>query len=404
MNTVLLDRVQSLLDTSAAGHTGKQARRQFFSPARVNLIGEHIDYCGGTVLPAAIRFGTYLVAQPNDGDAVRAASLNQPGLVEFDPSNTLRREDAIHWGDYVKGIYAEYGALGVELPCLDIAIGGDIPGGGLSSSASLEIGIAVMIEAFSGFAAADDRLANRRAMSRLAQRAENDFVGVRCGIMDQAAIALGRDGHAMLLDCSDLSVRYVPIELGRHQLLIVNTCKKRTLADSAYNRRREEVAQALVTLQARFQIEQLCELPVARLDDALDCIADPALARRARHVITEQDRVLQAARCLADNDVAGFGGLLNASHRSLQQDFEVTGLELDTLIELSQAQPGVLGARMTGAGFGGCGLVLVEKEAIVDFENAVGAGYRAKIGYDAAFYPVAIGAGADEIPSSERGG
>lgn len=377
------------------------AQRCFFSPGRINLIGEHIDYCGGQVMPAAIQFGTYIVARPNDLRTVRLVSLNQPDRIEFDPRG-LARDEPLRWGDYVKGVYAEYGKLGIEPPALDIAVGGDIPGSGMSSSASLEIGISVMLEAFTGYRASRDRFANRQAMARRAQRAENEFVGVHCGIMDQAAVALGKRDHAMLLDCRDLSVDYLPIDLGDHCFLVADTCRSRTLVESAYNERREEVEQALAILNPVFGVDELCQIPAERIDEALGHLHDPAIARRARHVISEQQRVTDAASRLASGDLAGFGQLLDASHRSLRDDHEVTGQELDALIGLAQRQPGVLGARMMGAGFGGSGLVLLETAALALFTRAVGAAYRAEIGYDAAFHVAQIGPGAAEITDTGK--
>ena len=395
MDTELLNQVEALLD-DAYGDFGGSPVRRFFSPARINLIGEHIDYCGGQVLPAAVQFGTWVVARPNNGNSVRLVSLNEPERIEFDPAATLHRSHLVSWGDYVKGVFVEYRKLGVDLPCLDIAVGGDVPGGGMSSSASLEVGIAVMIEAFTGYRSSPDEFANRRAISWLAQRAENEFVGVNCGIMDQGAVALGRQDHAMLMDCSDLSVQYFPLELGKHCLLIANTCKERKLGESAYNERREEVEQALTVLRPVFDIDNLCQIPVEKLDDALAHLDDPVIQKRVQHVITEQDRVSQATDCLERGDLVTFGKLLDASHQSLQQDFEVTGPELDALIGIAQEQPGVLGARMMGAGFGGCGLVLLEASRVSSVTDAVGDAYKAQIGYDAEFYRAEVGPGARE--------
>ena len=400
MHMKLIKQVQELFENSYGTLNHLAGVRHFFSPARINLIGEHIDYCGGLVFPATVQFGTIIIAQPNGLGTIRVVSINEPGKVEFDPAGALQRSTPGHWGDYVKGVFVEYGKINVDLPGLDVAVGGDIPGGGLSSSASLEVGIAVLIETFTGYSSSDDSFANRQALSWLAQRAENEFVGVNCGIMDQGAIALGKENQAMLMDCSDLSINYCSVELGDYSLLIVNSCKQRRLDESAYNERCEEVAHALSILQPVFRIATLCELPIDLVNDALDCIDDPILRKRVRHVVSEHDRVSQAASRLSSGDVEGFGKLLNESHRSLQHDYEVTGHELDTLIGLSQRQPGVLGARMMGAGFGGCGLVLIKSSNIEQFATVVGAAYRAEIGYDAEFYPVEIGPGAQEIMSA----
>ena len=395
-------QVQDLFENTYGTLNQLAGVRRFFAPARINLIGEHIDYCGGLVFPAAVQFGTVFIAQPNGLGTVRVVSINEPGKVEFDPAGALQRSTSGHWGDYVKGMFVEYSKVNVDIPGLDIALGGDIPGGGLSSSASLEVGIAVLIEAFTGYSSSDDYFTNRQALSWLAQRAENEFVGVNCGIMDQGAIALGKENHAMLMDCSDLSVNYCALELGDFSLLIANSCKQRRLDESAYNKRCDEVALALSILQPVFGIGALCELPVDLVNDALVCIDDPILCRRVRHVVSEHDRVSQAVTRLSSGDIEGFGKLLNESHRSLQQDYEVTGHELDTLIGLAQQQPGVLGARMMGAGFGGCGLVLIKTSNIEQFSEVVGTAYRAEIGYDAEFYPAEIGHGAKEFMSTNN--
>ena len=395
-------QVQDLFENTYGTLNQLAGVRRFFAPARINLIGEHIDYCGGLVFPAAVQFGTVFIAQPNGLGTVRVVSINEPGKVEFDPAGALQRSTSGHWGDYVRGMFVEYIKVNVDIPGLDIALGGDIPGGGLSSSASLEVGIAVLIEAFTGYSSSDDYFTNRQALSWLAQRAENEFVGVNCGIMDQGAIALGKENHAMLMDCSDLSVNYCALELGDFSLLIANSCKQRRLDESAYNKRCDEVALALSILQPVFGIGALCELPVDLVNDALVCIDDPILCRRVRHVVSEHDRVSQAVTRLSSGDIEGFGKLLNESHRSLQQDYEVTGHELDTLIGLAQQQPGVLGARMMGAGFGGCGLVLIKTSNIEQFSEVVGTAYRAEIGYDAEFYPAEIGHGAKEFMSTNN--
>ena len=250
-----------------------------------------------------------------------------------------------------KGCLLSTARLMFEVPGLDVAVGGDIPGGGLSSSASLEVGIAVLIETFTGYFSSNDNFANRQALSWLAQRAENEFVGVNCGIMDQGAIALGKKNHAMLMNCSDLSIDYFAVELGEYSLLIANSCKQRRLAESAYNKRCEEVALALSILQPVFGIGALCELSFDLMSDALRCIDDPIIRRRVRHVVSEHDRVCQAAKRLSGGDIKGFGKLLNESHLSLQQDYEVTGHELDTLISLGPGTTRCSGCANDGGRF-----------------------------------------------------
>lgn len=371
--------------------------RGFFSPARINLIGDHIDYCGGKVLPAAIQFGTCFAARRNRLGLVRVYSLNQSEAVEFALDQPIERIPDNHWSNYIRGVFAEYRKLGKELPALDIALAGDIPGGGLSSSASLEVGVALLIETFAADANFQNDLANKQKISWLAQRAENDFVGMNCGVMDQASVALGKANMAMCLDCGSLDVEYAPVNFDEHCLLILNSCKNRNLTESAYNQRRQETESALSQVRDRMKITTLCDLGIKQLDAALELIDDALLKKRARHVVTENDRVLKATEALRHNDLQEFGLLLNKSHHSLRYDYEVTGEELDTLIGLAQEQPGVLGARMMGGGFGGCGLALMHKDCVDEFMAAVGSAYRSAIGYDAEFYPVEIVDGAHEV-------
>ena len=303
----------------------------------------------------------------------------------------------------MKGVFAEYAELGVTLSGADIAIGGDIPGrGGLSSSASLEVGTAILIEDLTGFRASDDDFRNRQAISWLAQRAENNFVGVNCGIMDQGAIALGRKGHAMLMNCSDLSVDHLPADLAEYCLLIANTCKERKLEEVPYNERRHEVDEAFHVLRPLFDIESVRDMSGDQLGKALTYLKDPLIRRRARHVFSEQQRVSDAVSSLKSGDIEGFGRLLNDSHRSLRIDFEVTGPELDVMIGIAQVQPGVAGARMMGAGFGGCGLVLTHESATDAVIRSVTTGYEEQIGYAPEFHIVEIGSGASRISPGTR--
>ncbi|MCB1644987.1 MAG: galactokinase [Pseudomonadales bacterium] len=370
---------------------GLSRARAFFSPARINLIGEHIDYCGGLVLPAAIDAGTWFVAAPAATGRVRAWSCNQADAVSFSPEDgTLAQVDG--WGRYVAAVYQTWLLHGYQPVALDIALGGNIHGSGLSSSASLGVGLALAIQTLSP--GIPELAADQLAL--MAQEAENRFVGVNCGIMDQGSVALGRSDHAMLMNCETLSVDYIPLRTGDYQLLIADTCKNRQLVESAYNDRRRETDEALRQLGA-FGIEHLCQLPAARLQEALDLLNDDTLRRRTRHVVTEHQRVIHAAAALRAGDLQTFGQLLNESHRSLQQDYEVTGPELDTLIGLCQQQPGVAGARMMGGGFGGCGLVLVRQADTESLIREVSQEYNRAIGYDPAFYTTRISDGAREI-------
>lgn len=386
--SIVNQAVQALQRFQQAG-TGQPVC--FFSPARINLIGEHIDYCGGLVLPAAIGYGTGFAVRTNTLGRVRVISRNQPGRVEFDPNQANTRSN--HWGDYVVGVFEEYRQRGADLPSLDISIAGNIPGSCLSSSASLGVGVALVIEHF----LQPDEDVDRRAVARLVQHAENSFVGVNCGIMDQAAVACGLAGHAMLLDCQSLDISYIPAATGRFKLLIADTRKDRKLVTSAYNERRAEVDEALDRIQASLTVATLCELNPEDLASLPPLLSSELLMQRVRHVVTEQERVKAAAEQLKSGALLEFGRLLNASHQSLQQDYEVTGPELDTLISLIQSQAGVIGARMMGAGFGGCGIVLAEHDAIDQLQAAVTEGYTQRIGYEPAFYPVETVAGAARV-------
>ena len=393
----LLQRVIALADEAFPDSRSSQPTATFFSPARVNLIGDHIDYTGGMVFPAAIQFGTLLVARPNGLSRLRAVSLNRSDRIEVPLDAPLQRDNPVSWGDYVKGVFAEYAALGVELPGIDLAVGGNIPGNGLSSSASLEVGVALVIEALTGFRLADDDFENMQAISWLAQRAENQFVGLNCGIMDQAAVALGRESRAMLMDCNNLDITYVPVELGDCELVILNSRKDRRLGESKYNERRSECDAALEILAPRFGIDELCKLDLGKLPDALASLEDPVLKKRVRHAVSEHHRVLDAAACLERGDLDGFGQALSDSHHSLALDYEVSGEELDALVAAALRQPGVKAARMTGAGFGGCAVAIIEREARDAAAAALSDEYEQTIGYAPSIHPVVIGAGARRL-------
>jgi galactokinase len=401
MNMSLFRKIEHALFEHWGSAISAESARRFFSPARINLIGDHIDYCGGKVLPAAIQFGTFFIAGRNELDRIRVYSLNQEEKIEFSIDQSIERTSGNHWGNYIKGVFFEYQASGHSLPALDIALAGDIPGGGLSSSASLEVGIAYLIEAFMDSDNIQDNFARRQAISWLAQRAENDFVGMNCGVMDQASVALGEKDMAMCLDCETLDVDYVPVALGGYSLLIMNSCKDRNLTESAYNQRRQETETALSLVGDVLNITSLCDLDISQLGEVLDMLDDELLQRRARHVITENHRVLKASGALKNNDLEEFGRLLNESHHSLRYDYEVTGVEMDILVDLAQQQVGVLGARMMGGGFGGCGLALLRDDCVEQFIAAVGPAYRSAIGYDAAFYPVDIVDGVHEVFSGK---
>ena len=368
--------------------------RTFFSPGRVNLIGEHTDYNGGNVFPCALSFGTYGVIRLREDNAVRMYSDNfeEVGIVEFSLEDIkYKKED--NWVNYPKGVIDVMKKHGYNINRgFDVAIYGNIPNGaGLSSSASLELLIAVMMDSLFNFNI------DRVDLVKFSQEAENKFVGVNCGIMDQFAIGMGKENNAILLDCNTLKYNYCPIELKDEVLIIANTNKRRGLADSKYNERRSECEEALVELKAKLNITSLGDLSIKEFEENKDLIKSDIRLKRARHAIYENQRTLMAKNALENNDLVTFGKLMNESHISLRDDYEVTGIELDTLVELAWKHEGVLGSRMTGAGFGGCTVSLVKKGNVDDFIKNVGQDYKEKIGYEASFYIANIGNGTKEI-------
>ncbi len=366
----------------------------YFSPGRINLIGEHTDYNGGNVFPCAITNGTYGVARKRSDHYFRVYSENFPdsGIIQFsfDELDYLPEHD---WANYIKGMFtyileADYSFANG----FDIYFYGNIPNGaGLSSSASIELLTGVIVSDLTGFNI--DML----ELVQLGKKVENQFIGVNSGIMDQFAIGMSKKDKAILLDCNTLDYELVPFKLLNQAVVIMNTNKRRELADSKYNERRSECEEALRRLQTTLSISALGELDEATFEAHTDLIGDQVLERRARHAVTENQRTLKAKQALEKNDLAAFGKLLNASHQSLKDDYEVTGIELDTLVAAAQKQPGVLGARMTGAGFGGCAIALVDKQNLDEFIKQVGAAYLHDIGYAADFYIAETHDGAGRI-------
>lgn len=365
----------------------------FFAPGRINLIGEHTDYNGGHVFPAAITFGTYVLMRLRDDDLVRfySANFSETGIIERRLDDlAFRLED--DWTNYPKAMLHLLNEQTNRIDHgLDIWFFGNIPNGaGLSSSASIELatafGLNTMYEL--GLKSID--------LVKLGQRAENEYIGVNSGIMDQFAIGMGKLGHAMLLDCDTLDCEYAPVDLDRISIVIMNTNKRRELADSKYNERRSECETALSRLQTVLSIKSLGELTPETFEASKSVIGDDILVKRARHAVYENARTLQALDALKENRLADFGQLMNASHVSLRDDYEVTGIELDTLVEAAWAN-GAIGARMTGAGFGGCAIALVRDADIESFKQTVSDHYKNEVGYAPTFYVASIGAGAHEL-------
>ena len=362
-----------------------------FSPGRVNLIGEHTDYNGGHVFPCALTIGTYFAGRKRKDRKVRFFSGNFPsnGIIErtLDAPEFDRKKG---FSNYPMGMIWSIGKRnGLKTDTgLDVYIRGNIPNAsGLSSSASVEVGMGKLLSELFGFDLSNLELA------KIGQYSEVRYNGVNCGIMDQFAVAMGKKDMAMYLDTATLQYEYAPISLSGMKIVIICTNKKRSLADSKYNERRSQCEAALSDLQKVIDIDALGELTEQQFEMHKDAIKDPVNRRRARHAVYENRRTVKAVQLLKDGDIAAFGKLMNDSHVSLRDDYEVTGKELDTIAEEAWKVEGVVGARMTGAGFGGCAVAIVKEEAVKDFIDQVGKAYLNKIGYAADFYAVDIGDG-----------
>jgi len=363
----------------------------FFSPGRVNLIGEHTDYNGGYVFPCALNYGTYLLIRKTNDKIIRFSSVNFSNDEETELQEIFVRKGS-NWINYPLGVINEFLKKGIKLSGLELLYYGDIPNSaGLSSSASIEVVTAVAINDL--FNAGLDML----ELVKMSQRAENEFVGMNCGIMDQFSVAFGKKDHAILLNCDTLYYENVPVNLNECIFIITNTNKKRKLTDSKYNERRAECEKAVELLQAYRSINNLSELTVEEIPLLEKYITDQVLIRRARHVISENGRVLEAVKVLKENDLDSFGELMNASHDSLKDDYEVTGTELDTLVYEGRKLPGVVGTRMTGAGFGGCTISIVRKDCSAEFMTRLTDVYTERTGLIPDFYLPEIGNGAGKI-------
>lgn len=366
--------------------------RVFDSPGRVNLIGEHTDYNGGYVFPAALTLSNAVAVRPNGKNVLRLAVSSLPDRVTADIDNlTAYRE--LPWGNYQIGVAYTLQQAGVAIIGCDMYYNGTVPyGSGLSSSAAIEVVTVLALLGLAGVSMSVEEVA------KIAQKAENEYVGVQCGIMDQFASAAGQADCALLLDCDSLEYEVVPLHLGENHLLIINTNKTHKLDDSKYNDRRRECEEALAILRGRFpELTALCKMSMEKFEANLDLLPDETLMRRARHAVSENARTLEAVRRLKADDIEGFGKLMNASHESLRDDYEVTGKELDCLYDLGRNFPGVLGIRMTGGGFGGCAVAVVEASQLEAAKAHIGEGYRQRIGYDATFYSCGVGNGGREI-------
>lgn len=383
--------VQELKEAFAQAY-GKPSEAIYFSPGRVNLIGEHVDYNGGSVFPCALSFGTYLLMAKNDEQVMKFKSLNQPEIVTlgFDQLTTPLQKS---WVNYPLGVIAQFVKRGIAVKQgYDILIWGNVPNGaGLSSSAALEV---VTAYAF------NDQLGtgfNRTVLAQIGQKSEHEFALVNCGIMDQFASANGAKDNAIHLNCDTLEFEHVPVKLHGVKILISNTHSPHKLDSGAYNQRVAECKLAVEQLNKVRPIKYLAELTEAQFNEISSAITDPVAFKRARHVVGEVQRTTDAIKALKSGDIARFGKLMNASHVSLRDDYEVTGSELDTMAEEAWKISGVIGSRMTGGGFGGCTVSLVKDEAIDTFIKEVGTAYEAKIGIKPEFYIAEIGDGARRV-------
>lgn len=362
----------------------------FFAPGRVNLIGEHTDYNGGHVFPCALTIGTYAVARKRNDRKLCFYSMNFEHLGIIESSlDDLKPSKEAGWTNYPKGVIWAFNEKGYKVNCgFDLLLNGNIPNGsGLSSSASVEVLTGYILSETLGFNVPNQELAI------IGQFSENNFNGVNCGIMDQFAIAMGKKDNAIFLDTSDLSFEYAPIKLDGAKIVISCSNKKRGLGDSKYNERRAECEEALKEIQSGMGINTLGDLNEEQFDKVQMAIKDEDRRKRAKHAVYENQRTVKAVSALKNNDIELFGKLMNESHISLRDDYEVTGAELDTLVEEAWKIDGVIGSRMTGAGFGGCTVSIVKDEAVNTFIDKVGRAYKDKIGYAADFYVVEIGQG-----------
>ena len=363
----------------------------YFAPGRVNLIGEHTDYNGGYVFPCALSYGTYLLIRHTDEDVIRLSSTNMDYSANISIADVNQKHGS-EWVNYPLGVIDQLMKLGAKPTGAELLFSGNIPNGaGLSSSASIEVVTAYAL----------NNLWNLKIskidLIKISQKAENEFVGMNCGIMDQFAVGMGQESSALFLNCDTLDYEIIPLVLNNYKIVISNTNKRRELADSKYNERRSECEKAVEFLNEKKKIRNLSELSLDEFNLYESFIPNKVIRSRAKHVISENDRVLKAIPALKSGDLKLFGQLMNASHDSLKNDYEVTGLELDTLAEEAQKLPGVIGSRMTGAGFGGCTVSLVDKDQVENFINDLGIVYGQKTGLQADFYVADIGNGVCQL-------
>ncbi|MBU3875450.1 galactokinase [Faecalicatena sp. AGMB00832] len=367
----------------------------YFSPGRVNLIGEHTDYNGGHVFPCALTLGTYGMARKRSDRKMHfySMNLNSFGVVEASLDD-LTNKDAFGWANYPLGVVWAFAEKGVKLDSgFDMVIWGNIPNGsGLSSSASLEVLTGVILTDLFGidqFSMID--------LALIGQYSENHFNGCNCGIMDQFAVAMGKKDHAIFLDTATLNYEYAPVVLEDAKIIITNSKVKHSLVDSKYNERRQECSDALAALQKELDINSLGDLDMDTFEKFKEVIPNPVQVRRAKHAVAENQRTIEAVKSLKEGNIVRFGELMNQSHISLRDDYEVSCEEIDVLVDLAWKVPGVIGSRITGGGFGGCTVSIVKNDAVGTFIDCIGKAYKEKVGHEAEFYTVDIGGGASKL-------
>lgn len=367
----------------------------YFSPGRVNLIGEHTDYNGGHVFPCALTLGTYGMARKRSDRAMHfySMNLNSFGVVEASLDD-LTNKEAYGWANYPLGVVWAFAEKGVKLDSgFDMVIWGNIPNGsGLSSSASLEVLTGVILSDLFGI----DKF-SMIDLALIGQYSENNFNGCNCGIMDQFAVAMGKKDHAIFLDTATLHYEYAPVVLKDAKIIITNSKVKHSLVDSKYNERRQECSEALVALQKELDINALGDLDMDTFEKFKEVIPNPVQVRRAKHAVAENQRTIEAVAALKAGNIERFGELMNQSHISLRDDYEVSCDEIDVLVDLAWEVPGVIGSRITGGGFGGCTVSIVKNDAVDAFISTVGSSYKEQVGHEAEFYTVDIGGGACKL-------
>jgi galactokinase len=377
--------------------------RVFSSPGRVNLIGEHTDYNGGYVFPAALTMSSTVVVRPRSDRQINLIATDLGIKVEAS-LDRLEKYRNLKWGNYQLGVADELQKAGFKLAGCDMLYYDTVPlGAGLSSSAAIEVVTAIALVTLGNEFYNINREIDMVELARICQKAENNYVGVNCGIMDQFASAMGKADHAVFLDCKDLSYELVPLDLAGYKLIISNTNKKRSLADSKYNERRKECEAGLNELKKVFP--DICFLGEVSYEDFIankDVIEEKVVRKRVEHVISENNRVLKSVEALKNKDMNAFGEYLVASHNSLKNLYEVTGMELDTLVGEALKIEGVVGSRMTGAGFGGCTVSIAREESVEGFVEHVGRSYFRKTGLKAEFYVSEVGDGGQEILEDSR--